>query len=56
MNPGVVHSGKDVFGADSIDFRPEEWKAINCKLLIFGASIRVCLENNASLIYHQHLD
>jgi cytochrome P450 len=56
MNPAVVHFDKDAFGKDSDDFKPErwlvspdEWKAMDKSLLIFGAGTRTCIGKNVSI-------
>jgi cytochrome P450 len=56
MNPAVVHFNKDAFGQDSDHYRPErwlvspeEWKAMDKSLLIFGAGTRTCIGKNVSI-------
>jgi cytochrome P450 len=56
MNPAVVHYEKSAFGQDADQFRPErwlvspeEWRAMDKNLLVFGAGTRTCIGKNVRI-------
>jgi cytochrome P450 len=57
INPAVIHCQKNPFGEDANEFRPErwlvspeEWRAMDKCLLIFGAGTRTCIGKNVHII------